>query len=76
MGATRNHISNWSKFQLLMWKNWLLIKRQKVQTTLEILIPLVFSACLVLIRGVSGPEFHDKPFIYKSLDIVNTTWDK
>lgn len=39
-----------------MWKNWLLQWRHKVQTIVEILVPVLFSALLVLIRSLVDPK--------------------
>lgn len=47
--------SSWSKFTLLMWKNWILQWRHKLQTVIEILVPVVFSSLLVLIRSLVNP---------------------
>lgn len=69
-------VNHWDKFVLLMWKNWLLVRRLKVQTTLEIIIPVIFSALLVLIRGLSDPDVFPEPFDYESLPIVNSTWNR
>ncbi len=44
--------SNFAKFRLLMWKNWLLQWRHKLRTVVEILAPVIFSAILVIIRGL------------------------
>lgn len=44
--------SNFAKFRLLMWKNWLLQWRHKLSTTVEVLAPVIFSALLVVIRGL------------------------
>lgn len=48
--------SNFDKFRLLMWKNLLLQWRHKVQLFFEILVPVVFSALLVVIRSLVDPE--------------------
>lgn len=69
-------VNKWDKFVLLMWKNWLLVRRQRLQTVLEITIPVVFSALLVLIRGLSDPEVYPAPFDYQSLSVVNSTWNR
>lgn len=53
--------TNWDKFRLLMWKNFLLQWRHKVQTVVEILIPVLFSALLVLIRYLVDPEVIAEP---------------
>src|SRR5438874_1382279 len=43
----------WTKFLLLFWKNWILQKRHKIQTIVELLIPVIFSLILRGIRNVS-----------------------
>lgn len=48
--------SRWQKFRLLMWKNYLLQWRHPFQTILEIAIPVLFSALLVLIRSLVTPD--------------------
>ena len=52
-------ISNLSKFRLLLWKNYVLQKRQKLQTVLEIVLPLVFVAVLVLTRDLIESTKHE-----------------
>lgn len=47
--------SSWSKFSLLMWKNWILQWRHKIQTIVEILVPVLFSSLLVLMRSLVSP---------------------
>lgn len=47
--------SRWNKFTLLLWKNGLLQWRHKVQTVIEILVPVLFSSLLVLMRGLVDP---------------------
>lgn len=39
-----------AKLRLLLWKNWLIQRRHPWQWSLEVLIPLVFSAVLLLLR--------------------------
>lgn len=51
--------TNWEKFKLLMWKNWLLSTRHKYPLLIELLVPLVFSGVLVMIRTLVHPtEIH------------------
>lgn len=50
---------NWDKFLLLLRKNWILQWRHPIQTTIEILAPVIFAALLVLMRGLVIPE--EKP---------------
>lgn len=65
--------NNWDKFRLLMWKNWLLQIRHKVQMIIEILAPVLFNAILVLIRSLVEPklfpeETYFAPVLVNSLD--------
>lgn len=46
----------WDKFKLLMWKNWVLQKRHKLQTVIEILAPVVFATLMVLVRSLVEPD--------------------
>lgn len=48
----------WRKFQLLMWKNWVLQYRKPLQTVIEILAPVLFSILLVVVRSLVEPELH------------------
>lgn len=41
-----------AKLRLLVWKNWLIQRRHPWQWSLEVLIPLVFSAVLLLLRNL------------------------
>lgn len=50
---------NWDKFKLLIWKNWLLQWRHPLQTGVEVIAPVLFSALLVLIRSLVSPEQYD-----------------
>ncbi|XP_037025654.1 ATP-binding cassette sub-family A member 3-like isoform X1 [Bradysia coprophila] len=61
--------TNWDKFRLLMWKNWLLQYRHKTQTIVQLLVPVLFSALLVLIRGLVDPVVHAEPFHFPQLNI-------
>lgn len=42
--------SNWQKFRLLMWKNWLIQWRHKIQTIIELLMPILCTMVLVVLR--------------------------
>lgn len=61
--------TRWDKFKLLMWKNWLLQWRHKIQTIFEILIPVLFSALLVLIRSLVTPDIFPERFVYPPLGL-------
>jgi hypothetical protein len=65
--------TRWQKFSLLMWKNYLLQWRHPFQTVLEIAIPVLFSALLVLIRSLVTPEIHPDPLHFPPLGLTNIT---
>lgn len=47
---------SWDKFKLLIWKNFVLQKRHKLQTVIEILAPVVFATLMVLVRSLVEPD--------------------
>lgn len=61
-------ITNWDKFKLLLWKNWLLSTRHKGQLLVELLVPLVLSGVLVLIRSLVTATEIDKVTRYPRMD--------
>lgn len=65
------HASNWEKFRLLTWKNFLLQWRRKLQTIIEILVPVLFSALLVFIRSLVVPEIYPNATVYHPFPINN-----
>ena len=48
-----------SQFRLLLWKNWLLQKRQVVLTLFEIGLPALFALILLLVRISVASEYHE-----------------
>ncbi|XP_040176029.1 ATP-binding cassette sub-family A member 3-like [Anopheles arabiensis] len=65
--------SNWEKFVLLLWKNWILQKRHYIQTLFEILIPVLCCSILLLVRGLVDPEFIDSNSVFKPLETDRLT---
>lgn len=63
--------TNWEKFCLLTWKNFLLQWRRKLQTAIEILVPVLFSALLVFIRSLVVPEIYPNATTYHPFPINN-----
>lgn len=63
--------TNWEKFRLLTWKNFLLQWRRKLQTVIEILVPVLFSALLVFIRSLVVPEIYPNATVYHPFPINN-----
>ncbi|XP_055596271.1 phospholipid-transporting ATPase ABCA3-like [Uranotaenia lowii] len=61
--------SNWDKFRLLLWKNWVIQKRHYVQTIFEITIPVLACSLLILVRGLVNPSTYSKPTTFESLNV-------
>ncbi|XP_031638212.1 ATP-binding cassette sub-family A member 3-like, partial [Contarinia nasturtii] len=57
------------KFCLLMWKNFLLQYRHKIQTIFQIFIPMLFTVNLLFIRILVKPEIEAKNTYFKSFDM-------
>lgn len=58
------------KFRLLMWKNFLLQRRHKMQTIVQILIPLLFTANLLFVRSLVKPEIGTQNTKFNAFDIT------
>jgi ATP-binding cassette, subfamily A (ABC1), member 3 len=67
--------TNWEKFCLLMWKNWLLQIRHKVQTLTEILVPVGFCCLLVTMRILVKTTVFENDFIFDEMQMNNLTID-
>lgn len=61
--------SNWDKFVLLMWKNWLLQWRHKLQLVMQILVPIILIALLALISLVANPKVFGNVTRFKPVQI-------
>lgn len=60
--------SNWDKFKLLSWKNWLIQWRHKKRTVYETVIPLVATSFLLLIRWGIPSGTPVESYFYNGLD--------
>lgn len=56
--------SGWSRFKLLLWKNWVVQKRHKIQTLVEIALPVFFACLLVIIRDLAPADVCKNATIY------------
>ncbi len=63
--------SGLQKFGLLLWKNYVLQKRHKIQTIVELVVPLFFTAVLVGIRGIVSSDQIKEPTIFVPFDVNN-----
>lgn len=52
-----------------MWKNWLLQKRNKIQTIAELLIPIILVVILVVIRSRVQPIHFKNATKYKPFEL-------
>lgn len=68
-GVETEETSGWSKFQLLLWKNWVVQKRHKVQTLVEIALPVFFASLLVLIRDLAPADVFNNATVYPAYRI-------
>lgn len=56
--------SGWSRFKLLLWKNWVIQKRHKIQTLVEVALPVFFASLLVIIRDLAPADVFQNATIY------------
>lgn len=61
----------WNKLTLLLWKNWLLQWRHKIQTVIEILVPVLFSSLLVLMRSLVDPIDYPENTTFDPLPLLD-----
>lgn len=59
------------RFTLLVWKNYKLQMRHKIQTVTEVLLPLLFTIVLVIVRNIVPSNHITEPTIYGPLLIEN-----
>lgn len=67
--ALTSSTTNWDKFRLLMWKNYLLQWRHKIQSIVEIAVPIVLCGLLVFTRSMVDPDVFDKPTLFSPFRI-------
>lgn len=62
-------MGTWRQFQLLLWKNYILQKRQILVTIIEIALPLVFAAILIALRQRVDSENYPNATLYPSFSV-------
>lgn len=63
-------IGDWKKLKLLMWKNWILQRNQKLQLFLAVFAPALFLMLVVGLRVLVAPHVMPK-LIYEPVSISN-----
>ncbi|XP_031627171.1 ATP-binding cassette sub-family A member 3-like, partial [Contarinia nasturtii] len=66
---SRRGINTFDKFRLLMWKNILLQRRHKLQTIIQILMPILFTSNLVFMRSLVEPVITKNSTMYNSISL-------
>ena len=66
----KEETSGWSRFRLLLWKNWVVQKRHKIQTLVEIALPVFFASLLVVIRHLAPADVYHNATIYPAYRIA------
>jgi len=55
----------WPNFiVLLLWKNWLIQKRHKIQILIELSLPIMLVGVLVFLRSLTDPVARTEDTIY------------
>ncbi|XP_035774725.1 uncharacterized protein LOC118457334 [Anopheles albimanus] len=63
--------SNWDKFLLLLWKNWIIQKRHYMQKLFEIVIPVVACSMLMMVWGLNTPKYYTTPTMLEPLNLLS-----
>lgn len=61
--------SNWKKYKLLLWKNVIIMRRNKLNTLTEIFIPPLFVCILIGMRNLVEVNVITDPIIYTPLKL-------
>lgn len=67
-------VGDWEKLKLLLWKNWILQRNQKMQVFVALAFPVLFILILVILRVLVLPEIkseiHFKPESIEDLKLL------
>lgn len=64
-------VTNWDKFRLLMWKNYLIQWRHKWRLIFEIFLPVAMILFIVYVRSTIEIKKIENPRKFRSFDIDN-----
>jgi len=62
-------LTNWDRFVLLLWKNWILQWNHRVRTVVELVLPFSFIWLIVLMR-VNLSTFEESLEVYEETDVT------
>lgn len=63
--------SNFKQFGLLTWKNYVIQKRSIFALILELVLPALFAAILLPIRGIVKSEIYPNDTIFNEFEVTN-----
>ena len=64
-------LTNWEKFTLLLWKNWILQWKSPKKLIFEIMVPPMFIAVLLLLRFcISSEKVREKHYEPQDIDTL------
>ena len=66
---TEKRIGSFEKYLLLCWKNYKLQRRRIVKTIIEILVPLIVAALVIMIRHSINPREEDEPVVFQAFKV-------
>ncbi|XP_050743794.1 phospholipid-transporting ATPase ABCA1-like [Drosophila biarmipes] len=64
-------LTNWDKFLLLLWKNWILQWNHRARTVIEVVLPMSFIGIVLLMRA-NLSTFEHRTKYYKEKDVTKT----
>ncbi|KAH8378947.1 hypothetical protein KR009_002246, partial [Drosophila setifemur] len=68
-------IGDWQKLKILLWKNWILQRNQKLQIIVVLILPVIFLMLIVILRilvqPTEKPELHFKPVSIANLKLYH-----
>lgn len=64
------HASTLQKLRLLLWKNFLLLKRHPIQTVVDIFLPVLFVGGLVWLQLKVAYKYPEEAYSSESIDYL------
>lgn len=61
--------SNYRKLRLVLWKNWMLQWRHKIQTAIELVMPILSILIIIMMRSLINIRVIDENTMYQPVAI-------